>query len=183
MCDSSWEKSSGEISKIWYSSLRSICESSSGVILRSYQEMEGGYNCKRREGEAKKNAGARFQFLQRQRKEEQQQCGSLRYLLRAISAPNWRGIICMGAQTSTDVLPYISLIPVFGYLLPGTSTHCLQSSPSCGWHKTRTSIVRRPVDSSLTVTRGRLGHHLFFISLFISFSIFIFIFNLNLFEY
>ena len=28
----------------------------------------------------------------------------------------------MGAQTRTDVLPYISLIPVFGYLWPGTST-------------------------------------------------------------
>jgi len=28
----------------------------------------------------------------------------------------------MGAQTCTDVLPYISLIPVFGYLWPGTST-------------------------------------------------------------
>jgi len=27
----------------------------------------------------------------------------------------------MGAQTRTDVLPYISLIPVFGYLWPGTS--------------------------------------------------------------
>jgi len=27
-----------------------------------------------------------------------------------------------GAQTRTDVLPYISLIPVFGYLWPGTST-------------------------------------------------------------
>ena len=29
----------------------------------------------------------------------------------------------MGAQTRTDVLPYISLIPVFGYLWPGTSSH------------------------------------------------------------
>jgi len=28
----------------------------------------------------------------------------------------------MGAQTRTDVLPYISLILVFGYLWPGTST-------------------------------------------------------------
>jgi len=28
----------------------------------------------------------------------------------------------MGAQTRTDVLPYISLIPVFGYLWPGTSS-------------------------------------------------------------
>ena len=27
----------------------------------------------------------------------------------------------MGAQTRTDVLPYISLIPVFGYLWPGIS--------------------------------------------------------------
>jgi len=31
----------------------------------------------------------------------------------------------MGAQTRTDVLPYISLIPVFGYLWPGTSTNIL----------------------------------------------------------
>jgi len=27
----------------------------------------------------------------------------------------------MGAQTCTDILQYISLIPVFGYFLPGTS--------------------------------------------------------------
>jgi len=31
----------------------------------------------------------------------------------------------MGAQTRTDVLPYISLILVFGYLWPGTSTRFL----------------------------------------------------------
>ena len=38
----------------------------------------------------------------------------------------------MGAQTRTDVLPYISLIPVFGhkYLWPGTSTSTLVS-PFC----------------------------------------------------
>jgi len=33
MCDPSSEKSSGEISKIWYLSLRSTCESLSGVIF------------------------------------------------------------------------------------------------------------------------------------------------------
>ena len=43
------------------------------------------------------------------------------YLSQAISTRKWRGIIPMGAQTRTDVLPYISLIPVFGYLWPGTS--------------------------------------------------------------
>jgi len=32
--------------------------------------------------------------------------------------PKMGGIIRMGAQTRTDVLPYISLIPVFGYLCP-----------------------------------------------------------------
>ena len=48
--------------------------------------------------------------------------GNYRYLSQAISTRKWRGIIPMGAQTRTDVLPYISLIPVFGYLWPGTST-------------------------------------------------------------
>jgi len=28
----------------------------------------------------------------------------------------------MGAQTRTDILPYMSLIPVFGYFMRGTST-------------------------------------------------------------
>jgi len=32
------------------------------------------------------------------------------------------GLFCMSAQTRTDVLPYIFLILVCGYLLPGTST-------------------------------------------------------------
>ena len=30
-------------------------------------------------------------------------------------------IFCMGAQVRTDILPYISLIPVFRYFLRGTS--------------------------------------------------------------
>ena len=32
------------------------------------------------------------------------------------------GMFCMGAQARTDILPYISLIPVFGYFMRGTST-------------------------------------------------------------
>jgi len=36
----------------------------------------------------------------------------------------------MGAQTRTDVLPYISLIPVFGYLWPGTSSTMVDYSRS-----------------------------------------------------
>ena len=43
------------------------------------------------------------------------------YLSQAISTRKWGVIICMGAQARTDVLSYISLIPVFGYLWPGTS--------------------------------------------------------------
>jgi len=35
---------------------------------------------------------------------------------------NRGGIFCMGAQTRTDILPYMSLIPVFGYFMRGTST-------------------------------------------------------------
>ena len=34
---------------------------------------------------------------------------------------NRGGIFCMGAQTRTDILPYMSLIPVFGYFMRGTS--------------------------------------------------------------
>ena len=35
---------------------------------------------------------------------------------------NRGGIFCMGAQTRTDILPYMSLIPVFGYFMRGTSS-------------------------------------------------------------
>ena len=34
---------------------------------------------------------------------------------------NRGGIFCIGARTRTDILPYISLIPVFGYFMRGTS--------------------------------------------------------------
>jgi len=34
---------------------------------------------------------------------------------------NWGSLFCMSALTCTDVLPYIFLISVCGYLLPGTS--------------------------------------------------------------
>ena len=59
---------------------------------------------------------------------EGQCCMVLWYLSQAISTRKWREIICMGAQTRTDVLPYISLIPVFGYLWPRTS---IQDGISC----------------------------------------------------
>ena len=38
---------------------------------------------------------------------------------------NRGGLFCMSAQTRTDVLPYIFLILVCGYLLPGTSRRAL----------------------------------------------------------
>jgi len=36
--------------------------------------------------------------------------------------PKTGGIFCMGAQTRTDILPYISIIPVFGYFFRGSSS-------------------------------------------------------------
>ena len=62
-------------------------------------------------------------------------CVRLSYLSQAISTRKWRGIIPLGAQTRTDVLPYISLIPVFGYLWPGTSTTTPPPSPKPGRHR------------------------------------------------
>ena len=38
---------------------------------------------------------------------------------------NRGGSFCMSARTRTDILPYIFLIPVCGYFLPGTSMNMI----------------------------------------------------------
>jgi len=54
----------------------------------------------------------------------------------------------MGAQARTDVLPYISLIPVFGYLWPGASTM-----------EPNTANRACPVSTKQVARPGYLGFH------------------------
>jgi len=68
---------------------------------------------------------------------------------------NRGGIFCMGAQTRTDILPYMSLIPVFGYFMRGTSTNNL--APAARFLKSSQAAPLTPSHCGLRVAlRGSL---------------------------
>ena len=68
---------------------------------------------------------------------------------------NRGGIFCMGAQICTDILPYISITPVFGYFFRGTSSS-KHVFPSLLWCKMR-CLPKFLVVSS---TRPNPAHHM-----------------------
>ena len=69
----------------------------------------------------------------------------------------------MGAQTRTDILPYISIIPVFGYLLRGTSilySRFMTQSPAQYVERRKDSLgrIRQEAEQELGKKLLHKGH-------------------------